>query len=233
MSYFIELKKLPAFVKEITFEYVMFCEQVEYSYKRTISYHQHHKNAHGWGYCAVKRFMPNNQRYKSLHFGCQIDIIHIKYNDDKIKEYGLSHLSNIISPIPSFKQAKFEWKIDGKVLEKFKNATIDEFFYSENFGDNYPHWFLMCKPFGSKFNHTQNRFILALRLSRIPFGMNMISVQYDVTVDGDGELLYNLGQIRETLRMNGDWKHLPITLFDSSQMKDLSTLSIVIIVKLD
>eukprot|EP01084_Bolivina_argentea_P096626 173712_1 len=212
VNFFIELKLLPHFVKHIAIEYILYCEEINCWYKRGIVYHNQYKKAHGWGaYCAAfAKFKQRN--YKSIHFGCSIDVIHVEYND--------SNRNNIFTPILTIKDACFTWNINGILFNKFKNALSDKLFYSESFCNKC--FCLMCKPYGSKTDGSCNTVSLALRLLRLPFKQKSITIKY--TISNCNGFYKNA----HTFEMNNRWKHLPIKLFSSDKLRTMRSLSFTV-----
>eukprot|EP01083_Nonionella_stella_P272113 922518_1 len=233
VTYFIELKTLPKHIKRATIQYILYCEEIDYSYKRSIEYHKKHRNAHGWGAFAValsKFNDANGSKYKKLHFGCCIDVIHIEFNDCN----NGCGLTDIITPI-RITDASFTWNIECSLLEAFKNAQTDELFYSESFGNEC--WFLMCKPFGSRTNESEQQFSMALRLLRLPFDTESVQIRYTLVPNSNGHDLIDFRDVHayisitETFTMNSNWKDLPMKIYSLSTLDTLSSLSFTIVIQ--
>merc|ERR1712176_100803 len=125
--------KMPKYISAVTAYLVIYCEQIEYEY-RTPKVFLNIESAQGWPAYRIDDIKLNN--FKSLNFGCFIELLHIETS------------SNIPLPINNLydrffnkshtisNESSCEWIVSDKLLKRFKNAKHSQGFYSPNFDND-------------------------------------------------------------------------------------------------
>eukprot|EP01084_Bolivina_argentea_P233207 392839_1 len=115
--------KLPENIKSITAYLVIYCLQIEYEY-RTPKVFINIESAQGWPAYRIDDIRLNN--FKSLNFGCYIELLQIEYIN-KINCINYNNYNNYDSFFINKKhkiasQSKCKWIVRNQLLNRFKNA---------------------------------------------------------------------------------------------------------------
>ena len=175
--------KLPKYIKSVTAYLVIYCKQIEYEY-RTPKIFINIESAQGWPAYRIDDI--KSMDFKSLNFGCYIELLRVEYTKDYIPpslpgDNALyEQFFNKTHKISEKSQC--EWIVNGVLLEKFKTAKHSQGFYSPNFDND--SWCLSCSPSGIKKEY-DGKFCIALKILRLPYNIKSIKVKHEITIKSD------------------------------------------------
>merc|ERR1712228_1022943 len=106
--------KLPKYIKSITCLLVIYCEQIQYEY-RTPKVFQCIESAQGWPAYRIDDIKLNN--FKSLNFGCFIELLHIETANTNNIPIFYDQFFNKTHSISD--ESHCEWIVKDKLLAKF------------------------------------------------------------------------------------------------------------------
>eukprot|EP01084_Bolivina_argentea_P064388 117435_1 len=190
---YLELRKFPNYIKDITITFTLFVKQTEYEYKKTVIYYKNGKRkAHGWSQHAMKFEEIKNNNFNELHIGCCVDIIHIRFmNTFKYR--------NIITNIPTIDNIQLlEWDVNKNILNKMKNAR-KSISFTKTFKNNI-YWILQFALHG-------DNIWFYVKLLCLPFNIKSIQIKYDLIAEYNNKklVMYNSnGQYWLSLNMDAD-----------------------------
>ena len=116
---------------------------------------------------------------KELNFGCQVEILSIKYKSPKIQMY--------IKPIMmQLTRYQFIWKLIDREMEICRNSGADSSLYSPNFnGDS---WCIVFVPNGWSWAvETVGHLFAKIKLLKLPFGIKCMEIESEFIITSDFE----------------------------------------------
>ena len=116
---YVDLKKLPHYIENITIYTELRCETVPAFHTREDKHLDHAGVGVGWPRTALK-LAEFKDKHKAC-FNCKVVIKHINYNDEANKWHKDKYW---IRPIPSKGKQTYTLKVDGAMMERMKNRRI-------------------------------------------------------------------------------------------------------------
>ena len=174
--FFLYVPILPPHIDNIKLYMHLYCKQTLAEFK-CIKIFERLKSEQSWGWNSntLRLYECKNKQIDMLQFGANIEILRISYNNTCILNKPCNSNHNILhendtmnsdyyKPLVTYKNIKFVWKINDKLLSLFISSISRRVFYTSDFANC---WILSCVPDGAHENDS-GHLRLWLWLIRLP-----------------------------------------------------------------
>eukprot|EP01083_Nonionella_stella_P141942 438250_1 len=170
VQFYCELTKAPERLTHVIVYYAMNCVEANYECR---SCHKFKRITDATAWPPLNVQLSAYKQTNSLHFGCYIDVKHVRYNPDpKDKNDDPKHYT---TPMQINITNEFEWKIDD--MNRLRHCECGKGMYSVNYGND--SWVLVIAPNGDN-KRNKGSFIAGPKLLQLPFGVGGIGVKYTI-----------------------------------------------------
>jgi len=191
---------LPKHIESMSIYYRLECQTFGCQWKSIHTFSQSQtksNNCIGWNPFNLK--LSKCHDLDKIDFNCYIDVLRIVYNDGHKKSIEPeTECTNTMQQM-----TKYEWDIDERQMNAFKECQLGKTFYSDNFGQNRFTLFVAPKGFKQESGETEgvsmNHLMMYLRVLRLPINIKKMMIRYSIKATFTSKRgHYNQHKVKET-----------------------------------
>eukprot|EP01084_Bolivina_argentea_P059429 108531_1 len=185
-----DCSKLPINVDNVTVLMILFCRETNYVFRHSKTFYCGNKMDYiVWYYLNMRLKDARQANYKSIHFGCYVDLLHINYKKDK-KQHMKLLPCYFTQDICMWSNYKYIWRLNKEEINRFKTGKYGQSIYSPMINNNC--WCIVCSPNGIT-KKTKNNIHGRLKILKLPYGIQSIVVQYTLVLKVNGKIKIDFG----------------------------------------
>ena len=171
VQFLLSASHIPLEIEKAWIYVVLYCKETKYE-TRTTKIFTKDDNSQRWA--AKNMLLADYKNVKSLTFGCQVKVQHIKYREEQIHRNINNSRYYSDDRIKIDKFSNYAWYIEGSRLSQFKNCKFGQHFYSPNF--NHESFCIAASPKGWT-STNEDEFIWQIKLISLPYLISKIKIK--------------------------------------------------------